>query len=335
VAEEVYVWGGLVGLLRDYLDHRGFAASELRQTLARYTPTSRLPITVWWRALDTIAALDPAPGTGLRIGRHIQIHHLGVLGYLAAACETLDQALRRFQRFQPLLHNLAPTFVRSHGEALELSWDPAYGRSTQHSDEVLVAALLQLTGALTGGDALRPLLVSFTAPTPEPANVAVYQALLGGPVHFGAHSLVVRLPAQVAARRIDGGDPHLRQLLDQQADALLQALPQPDPFLAELQRQVVGALQLGEPSLIGVARTLGVPERTLYRRLAARGLSYKTLLGELRFQLARRYLADAGLSLTEIALMLGYSEQSAFTRAFRSWSGDTPLHYRKVSVDRA
>lgn len=332
MAEEVYVWGGLVGLLRDYLDHRGFAASELRQTLARYTPASRLPITVWWRALDTIAALDPAPGTGLRIGHHIQVHHLGVLGYLAAACETLGQALLRFQRFQPLLHNLAPTFVRSSGDALELSWDPAYGRSTQHSDEVLVGALLRLTGALTGSGALRPLQVSFTAPAP--ANLAAYEALLGGPVRFGAHSLVVRLPAHAAARPIDGGDPHLRQLLDQQADALLQALPQPDPFLAELQRQVVDALQLGEPSLSGVARALGVPERTLYRRLAARGLSYKTLLGELRFQLARRYLADARLSLSEIALMLGYSEQSAFTRAFRSWSGDTPLRYRRASVDR-
>jgi len=68
----------------------------------------------------------------------------------------------------------------------------------------------------------------------------------------------------------------------------------------------------------------------LYRRLQERNLTYKGLLNQLRFQLAQRYLADRQLSLSEIALLLGYSEQSAFTRAFKSWCGQTPLHFRKA-----
>ncbi|MNG33795.1 HTH-type transcriptional regulator VirS [compost metagenome] len=66
-----------------------------------------------------------------------------------------------------------------------------------------------------------------------------------------------------------------------------------------------------------------------YRQLAEHGLRYRALLGDVRFKLARLYLADPRLSLVEIALLLGYSEQSAFTRAFRTWSGSTPQDYRR------
>lgn len=331
MAEEVYVWGGLAGLLRSYLDDCGLDAPELRQALKPYEASQRMSITAWWSLLERIAQLQPLPALGLRIGQVVKVHHLGVLGYLAASCENLGEALRRFQRFQPLLHNLTPSFASQEAGELRFSWDPSYGQSTQLSNEVLISGLLRIARTLTPQNARGPSLVEF--PGPAPADSAVYEELLRCPVRFQANTLAIRLPVAALALPINGSDPHLRTVLDQQAEALLQVLPRPDAFLAEFQRLVVNALQEGEPSLEQVARRMGVSPRTLCRHLQERSLTYKGLLNQLRIQLAQRYLSDRRLSLPEIALILGYSEQSAFTRAFKSWCGQTPLHYRKARGD--
>jgi AraC-like DNA-binding protein len=328
VTADVYVSGGLVGLLLSYLDACGLDAPALRADLGPHAASPRMPITDWWALLERIARASPLAAPGLRIGAHVKVHHLGVLGYLAASCDTLGQALQRFQRFQPLLHNLSPTLVTAQADVLRVGWDPAYGQSTQLSNDVLVAGLIRIIRALTGQDAFTPLQVDF--PGAEPADAGVYASLLGCPVRFGAQVLLVHLSPAVLDLPINGRDPHLHAVLDQQAEALLQASPQPDNFLTGLQRLIAEALRDGEPSLEQVARRMGVPARTIHRRLQARNLTYKGLLNQLRFQLARRYLAERRWSLPEIALRLGYSEQSAFTRAFKGWCGQTPLHYRKT-----
>lgn len=330
MAEGVYVWGGLSGFLLGYLDACGIAAPALRQTLTPYTASQRMPIAIWWAALEDISQAQGLPAVGLRIGQHFKVHHFGVLGYLVASCDTLEQALLRFQRFQPLLHNLSPTLTHQQAGDLRISWDDAYGRSTRLSNEVVASSLLQLARTLTSDHALTPTAVEF--PESAPDDPAVYERLLGCPVRYKARSLVIHLPLQALALPINSGDPHLRALLDQQAEALLKVLPRPDAFLAGFQHQIVNALHEGGSTLEHIAHGMGVPPRSLYRRLEERGLTYKGLLSELRFELAQRYLADPQLSLANIALMLGYSEQSAFTRAFKGWCGQTPLHFRKGFV---
>jgi AraC-like DNA-binding protein len=121
----------------------------------------------------------------------------------------------------------------------------------------------------------------------------------------------------------------MRGLFEQQAQAMLARHPRPDAFLEQLQRQMMSALQEGEPSAATLAGRMNCSLRTFYRQLADHGLRYRALLGDVRFKLARMYLADPRLSLAEVALLLGYSEQSAFSRAFRTWSGSTPQDYRR------
>src|SRR3546814_6280721 len=101
------------------------------------------------------------------IGKHARPHHVGVLGYLAMSCDTLGQALARFQRFQPLLHNLTPTLATRKGDDFQLSWDPSYGRSTRLSDEVLVSAMLTLARQLTGRADLNLRGVELPGPAPD------------------------------------------------------------------------------------------------------------------------------------------------------------------------
>lgn len=102
-----------------------------------------------------------------------------------------------------------------------------------------------------------------------------------------------------------------------------------------MQQLLVRLLPEGEVSVDKVARALHQSTRTLQRRLAERGMSWQQLLDRTREQLARQYLRDPGLSLAEIGLLLGYSEQSAFTRAFRRWTGQTPQAYRMAQQTAA
>jgi AraC-like DNA-binding protein len=330
INDELYVSGGMSELLLSYLDTVGLAAPDLREALKRLGGSSRMPIQTWWALLDGIKDSQPIPALGVHIGKLVKPHHLGVLGYLAASCETLGQALTRFQRFQPLLHNLSAMRVTVQGADCTMSWDADSVRSTRVSNEVVVSGLLSLARTLTARPDIVPTRIAL--PESAPAEPEIYVRLFGCPVQFGAPLQAVTLPRWILDLPINSRDPHLQALLDQQAEALLQLLPQPDAFLAALQHQLVNALQQGEPTLEQLAARLGTSSRTLHRRLEQRGLSFKQLLEELRYQFARRYLADASLSLPEIALLLGYSEQSAFTRAFRRWSATTPLQYRKTHL---
>jgi AraC-like DNA-binding protein len=97
---------------------------------------------------------------------------------------------------------------------------------------------------------------------------------------------------------------------------------------ARVERFVLEGLPKGAPTLADVADALGMGERTLARRLAGEGAPFRRIVDELRRDLAKGYLADPELSLSQIAYLLGYSEQSAFTNAFRRWTGRPPRRFR-------
>ena len=121
----------------------------------------------------------------------------------------------------------------------------------------------------------------------------------------------------------------MRAILEEQANALLGALPRQDEFIIAVRRCIVSLLQEGEPTLERVAARLHLSARTLHRRLAERRLRFRELLDATRRELAESYLQDGRLSLAEVALLLGYAEQSPFTHAFKRWTGSTPFDWRK------
>jgi AraC-like DNA-binding protein len=116
--------------------------------------------------------------------------------------------------------------------------------------------------------------------------------------------------------------------MERQADALLHERPTTDTPEALVRRALGRLLPEGEPSVTRVAAAIHTSPRTLRRRLEARGFTFRALLEDARKRLAVRYLREPQLSLAEIAHLLGYSEQSAFTRAFRYWMNTTPKRWR-------
>ena len=321
----IYVAGVTANILTCYLDQQGLVLPDMREKLTRLASAPRMPITTWWSLLEEIYAAHPVAGLGLAIGCCTQPHHVGLLGYVAMYCETVGQALMRFHRFQPLLHNLTATLIRQEGDNFVFSWQPRL--STLLSNEVVIASVLTVLKHLTGQVDISACLLEW--PHPAPMDITPYQQCFSCPIVFDAKTIAIHMPLQLMNLPINSRDPFLVKLLEQQAEALMTALPRQDSLLQALQQHILAALQDETPELKTMATRMAMSERSLYRYLSDRGLRYKTVLNALRYELAKNYLKDAQLSLPEIALMLGYSEQSAFSRAFKAWSGESPMQHRR------
>jgi AraC-like DNA-binding protein len=327
---DMNVSGDLAALLLDYLAANQLQIAELERELKQFQPASRMRFQQWWRLLEQLQQHLPGHLVGMELGQSIKPAYVGVLGYLTLSCDTVAEALQRFQRYQRLLHDGDTARLEIRHDQACLCWSNQYGPSTQLSDEVLVMGMIANLRAMTGQPDLQPTRINFVCAAP--LSTQEYQQFVQCPIAFDQPQLELHFPVDYLRLSVTNSDPALKQLLEQQAQTLLSVLPQQVDFFDRLQQAMVKSVQGGEPTLETVARSLAMSRRTLHRRLQERGLVFKELLKAIRYQLARQYLAERHLTLAEIALLLGYSEQSAFSRAFRHWSGTTPLQYQKSVV---
>lgn len=324
---DMNVSGDLAALLLDYLAANQLDLPDLARELRQFQPASRMRFRQWWHLLQVLQDNLPGHLVGMELGQAIKPAYVGVLGYLTLSCDTVAEALQRFQRYQRLLHDGDTAHFEVRGDQVCLCWSNEFGLSTQLSDEVLVMGMITNLRTMTGMPDLQPSRIQFVAP--QPVNVEAYQRFVSCPIAFDQPRLELQFPLTYLALPVTNSDPALKQLLEQQAQTLLAILPQQEDFYHCLQQAIVKAIQGGEPTLETVAAALAMSRRTLHRRLQEKGLVFKDLLQQIRLQLARQYLAEQRLTLVEIALLLGYSEQSAFSRAFKQWSGVSPLQYQK------
>ena len=327
----IYVASDLAGLLRRYLQQEGLCPPDIMAQLASYPPNSRMPMDDWWEMLERIQAIRQEPALGLKIGACVQPQDSGVMGYMVMYCKTVGEALLHFQRYQGLIHNLSQVYIEARPNSLKLSWDLDLGISTQLSDEVFLSGLMTFIQTVTDRPDLVPASIEFIHTIPFEATC--YEQLLGCPVRFGCERVAVEVPLAGLGVPINSHNPHLLSLLEKQAQALVDPDNQ-DEFLAQLQKILVEAISQGEAKLGPVAKRLNISTRTLHRRLEARDTNFQGMLQKTRRQLAGHYLSDPSLSLNEIAFLLGYSEQSAFNRAFREWFSVPPSQYRNQVVKK-
>lgn len=289
-----------------------------------------------WVAASSIHALwtaasevDRAPDLGLRVGAGVPTGAFDVLDYLLPACATLGDALVLVDR----LHRVATTTSRfvvhappSGGEVRvesELRVPPgqihALGRD--YAFTVVVLRLRRLDPRM------RPTLVELRGPAL--AAPARYAEVLGTRVTFDHAQSALVFSRDVWELPISTADAALRAILERHATALADKAPAVD-LLDHARTELAVMIGAGRIDIATLARRLGQSPRTLQRRLVERGVAYSTLLDEARRELACSYLRERSLSVDEIAGLLGYSEISAFSRAFRRWTGTSPLRYRRA-----
>lgn len=163
---------------------------------------------------------------------------------------------------------------------------------------------------------------------PPPADPRPYLAYFNCEVAFAGDEDALLLAADDAERPLPTANQELAATFDAILAEQLAEHCKPD-LVSRCQAFLLRQLTSGEPCIEGLARSQGVSSRSLQRRLSEAGTSYQRVLEETRYELARRYLQDPLRSVTEITFLLGFSEQAAFTRAFKRWSGAAPRDYRR------
>jgi AraC-like DNA-binding protein len=188
-------------------------------------------------------------------------------------------------------------------------------------------ASLMLTGRSASGRTHAPHMVEFAFE--EPADTSEQTRVFQCPIRWGATRTAIAFSAGQLDTPLAHANPALSATLHRHAEQLLAGMSSSRTFASRVREHVVAALQTAEPTAEDVARGLKMSERTLRRRLQEDGTSFTDLVSDVRRELSLSYLNDQRLSLTEIAFLLGFSNVSAFHRAFRRWTGVTPSEHRR------
>ncbi len=317
-----------VALLYDYLDAQGVDAPAL---LAGPRPDTeadklaRFPVASWKCLLERAAKYLQNPQLGLVLGQQVDTRLFGVLGYVLMACQDLGAALERLQQYHQLVYDVNPLRVAQQGDTLVLSWGVERGRPGALVDEFAIAALVQFARDITGQ---RLVLTEVSFVNPRPENIEAYQDYFAAPLSFSQAETRVGFPLATLHTPLRRPDSALLELLETQLKQQLQSLEHEPEWLTELRHRIAHGCAEGGADIEQLAAELAMSGRTLRRRLAEQGFTFKSLLDDTRFALAKQYLDDPRLQLAEIALLLGYSAQSAFNRSFSRWAGKTPRQYR-------
>lgn len=264
------------------------------------------------------------PLLGLHLGQSIRAAHIGALGYVLRACNTLGDALIRLRRYHRLLQDINPMSYEVANGCIELRWGIAHGRPGALFDEAAMTSLVQFSRDLCR-QPLQMELLDFV--NPPPADTRPYTAFFGCPVRFGQRVTRMLIPLSVLATPLPDADPNLLRLLEQQMDAVMMTLPQEEDLLTSVRRAVVYLAPQGVPDLEHVAQLLHMSPRVLYRRLVRLGTNYRDQRELALSEAAQRHLQHGNLSFTQVGALLGYAEQSAFTRSFRRWTGMSPTQW--------
>jgi AraC-like DNA-binding protein len=320
-----------VAYLRALFDHvqaRGLPAETLLagHRLDLDERDARLPESECAALFDRAAELLDDTALGLHVGESIRPGHYGVLGYMAMNCGTLGEALSRLQRYQALVLDIGPMQVQMKADELRLSWNPDAERPFRQLAEFNLAGLVTFARWISGrADAPRRIEFNYPAAT----NLDEHRRIFRCELVFDMPCYAITLPQAWLQRPLIQPDPAMRELMLRLAEKQMLGLARGDAPLSKARALVARHLSEGELSLEQLAAQLDMSVRTLQRKLKDEGIGYTQLVDSVRQELADRYLADQGLDLNDLAFLLGFSEQSAFQRAFKRWKGESPGAWRK------
>src|SRR4051794_2649909 len=297
-------------------------------------PDARIPLEMETALWEEAARAARDSAFGLHAAEGLRPGVFDVLDYVVRAAPTVRASWERLARHNRLGHDAA-VFAISEGSGGILRIEHALSQpalaQSRHAAEFTMASLV-VVGAQMSGAPLAPTAVELRHAPPDGAARAEHLRLFGVAPRYGCAVNALELPAAAAARPVPSADPLLSRIVVRHAEALLVERPAAAETAAgKVRRILTGVLGDDEDGArpAAVSARLHMSERSLQRRLADEGVTFDALLDELRRELAVRYLADEKVAIAEIAYLLGYSEPSAFHRAFKRWTGTTPAEARQ------
>lgn len=296
-------------------------------------PDATLPKSKMDRVWDRALQISGDEGLGLSLASGLEPGTLGALGYLVQNMPTVGEAFDQLVRYQNLLQQNASVWTvetTATHRTFRFTLLPPIAAVHRHITELAFAALVTL-GRAAATEPFTPTAILFRHERALPETR--YAKALGIVPRFEQPENEICLSTEACTTRIAGAEPRLAQIVGFYAQHQAQQR-ESGGLIDAARRALMESMTRGDVSAPTIARVLGMSERTLRRRLTAEGVGFQSVVDDVRFEAAKGYLDQPALSIAEIALLLGFSDARAFTRAFKRWSGGTVSEYRRAQSSR-
>ncbi|MEM8732399.1 MAG: helix-turn-helix domain-containing protein [Pseudomonadota bacterium] len=280
--------------------------------------------------LEALSEILGDASFGAKAGTDQDPHVGTVLSYMCFAAADLREMMTLMVRYLPITRSQSRVTLdyTAYGATIELGFaDGPSSRQNQYGEFAVGAVSATVRAAV--GDASAVEWISVAAP--DRLRPGVLDQIYGCKLRKGLSRFAVAIPSEALDLPITSSDDRLLEHLTAYGDILLaRRKAHGSSVLEEVERKILERLSFGAPSLVEIAELMGISPRTLSRRLEREGHTYREVQERLRYELARRHLANPNLPLAEIAFLLGFADQSSFGTAFRRWAGFTPGQYRRT-----
>lgn len=297
-------------------------------------PDNRLPFSQLVALYEQGARLTGDDAFGLHVGERTSVKMFDLVGYAVINSPTLGDALKRAVRYHSIWSDGAEFKLETDGRFVSLAYHyvDLNGALCRQDSEMTMSLIVNFGRQVTGIDwALHEVRFQHA----QPADTSEHERIFRAQLSFDRPAAEIIFESEVLQLPLVEADPNLCAVLDRHAEELLAKLPRRGGLIDEvrtlLSQAVTGG---GDASLEAIAQHLSISPRTLQRKLKEEHSSHQDLLDEMRRNLSARYLREPEMAICEVAYLLGFSEPSAFHRAFRRWTGMTPREYRLKAETR-
>lgn len=287
---------------------------------------SRLSVEDYVRVLETALDMSQDPALGLHLGEHANAGMYDVVAHLAQHAATLGEGIDMIVRYSGILASGFEPQLVTHGErvALRLPYLRGQSGAVRFTAEFAMTGLMRFLCSFVGESA-QPLGACFAYAAP--AHADEYRRVFAGAARFRQDFTEMRFPRAWLACAQPLANPDLHGALQSHAERALAKIERGGTTVDRVERVLAARRPRALPTMSDVARELDISARTLARRLQTEGASYAQLLDRRRTSAAKSLLEARRLTIQQVANAMGFADASAFHRAFRRWTGQTPMQY--------
>lgn len=293
-------------------------------------PHARLPFSQFKTLMRAGQSLSGDPALALYFGTNINFDELSIVGLICRAAPTMEAAFQEMNRYGRLIVEVEGVtqedrfkIVRRDGRV----WIDDTRLNPNDFPELTESTLGRFICGIGHFFPDRAFFRSAQVTHNAPEHAPLYEALLGVPVTFGRPRNSMEVSEKWLAYKINPRRNYVFGMLSEQANAMMVDLEASKSIRSKVERVLIPILHTGEVGMDTVATAFGQSPKALYRSLREEGFIYKDVLDDLRKRLALNYISGRKVSVTETAYLVGFSDPSAFSRAFKRWTGHSPKDF--------
>lgn len=291
-------------------------------------PSRRYPARTAAEILNAAVKTTKNPAMGVQVGMTIRPEIFLDIGYALPFCQDLKEVISVNKTYQALTQQNGITALSMKDGSAWLEWEALYQdiEFYRYFVEMVFAGYASIGRWLLWGKD-NPVISMYFRHS-RPANIDIHETVFVDNLIFDAETDAVEFMGHTVEVPMPNRNPDMLGFLKQRLDLQLAQLDRPVDIVTETLRCIQSGLAEGRPAIGNIATILGMGERTLRRHLSAQGESFRTVLERARRDSCEVYLREKKYGQAEIAQMLGFSDQSAYSRAFRGWFSMTPREYQ-------